>query len=78
MCRYPHRYFYGILVFLRYTGILTVCRFAGIKFFARYRYRYDKKPSFLRYIAQLYFIAGRQKIEEEIQLAKASMAKASM
>ena len=43
MCRYPYQYFYGISVFLRYTGILTVCRFAGIKFFARYRYRYDKK-----------------------------------
>ena len=44
-------------VFLRYTGILTVCRFAGIKFFARYRYRYDKNTFFsvfLRYIAQLY------------------------
>ena len=25
-------YFCSILVFLRYTGILTVCRFPGIKF----------------------------------------------
>ena len=31
--QFAYRYFYGILVFLRYIGIITVCRFAGIKFF---------------------------------------------
>ena len=39
-----------------HTGILTVCRFAGIKIFARYRYRYDKNTYFLillQYITQL-------------------------
>ena len=46
-------------VFLRYIDIFTVGRFAGIKFFARYQYQYDKNTFssiFLWYIAQLYFI----------------------
>ena len=46
-------------VFLWYTSILTVCRFAGIKFFTRYRYQYDKNTFFsilLWYIAQLYVL----------------------
>ena len=63
MCQCPYRYFYGISVFSRYTGTLTVCRFAGIKFFPRYRYRYDKNTFFsvfLRYIAQLYVIVITQ------------------
>ena len=46
MYRCPYRYFYGISVFLWYSGILTVCRFAGIKLFARYRYRYNKNTFF--------------------------------
>ena len=46
---------------IRYTSIITVCWFAGIKFFVRYRYQYDKNTFFsilLRYIAQLYTVIG--------------------
>ena len=46
MCRCPYWYFYGILVFLRYTGILMVCRFAGIKFLLDIDTGMTKIPSF--------------------------------
>ena len=47
ICQFPHQYFYSISVCLRYTGILLVCWFASINFFAQYQYRYDKNTVLL-------------------------------
>ena len=56
MCQCPYWYFYGILVFLRYTGILTVCWFAGVEPLLDIDTGMTKIPYFTVVYAQLYYL----------------------